>query len=994
MSLKIEDIMPREFFEAIRCILGDEPAAPNIMRLMAEIELMRKLNFEDWEDKKATEFLQTFPDSYVHKSAVERGDEATKACRVLRDAQMEEILIPIGRVYAESPDAVYRALHTATGDVFSSYMNLAYFYRSVLWPKSKVCSTHSLYEEYIETLGDLNISYLPSEGEFYRVFKTAHRYHTMEEKLRISGRATQIGKLMNDADVSKSAWDELYYNCMTYLLGKEKLVKSPVDYLDSCTGSSDPSIHALCRTGRSIANEICLKLIELKPAEYFNMAVVADGNDRVSLELGFICAYVKAYQGKRICIINPTPMLMKHLCADKKLDCMFTFSDQQHSKILKLDKKIEPYINDTCSAPVCDVAFFLPPFTTVIKHKRESNAEMNEIYYSFQHFLSFSSSSPKRVYALLPDAILSQVYEDCENKSIQYAIDTIHILPEKVDKSVPSRKCFVKFKKDSSMTAIHLKRFSIVTIDGKRGIIATDDRFRIVLLEDLKKYGNIRATWRYTHSGEGNSKRSLPGEYGFSVELSIYYNIERTGRIKAYLCMPPTDQQKKNKLARGKQIEESIATSEKISSETIPTWIETEYLKKPAVRKIVEGMYPSRQHQTLSIKLYFYLHQSDIQRNLLEEKWEAAYTILCNGIGTLILEQVVQQDMALFLEEIPQEERDLTVDVLNAIFTTAVYLRHIRRNPLEETIQKYRKERDRLREVRSLTKRNLTRAEESALVALLLELIEDNPLAIALLLRLFTGVSSRVVLALQWKDISMNKIYGFATIRIVRELSTDGMQTEDLQRKFQYRQIPIHPGLFAILRAYRDRLRENLPTRETLPKTIFVDENGSFLKVRHLTALTKKLVAKLNIPEETIILPGAETESIEMKLSLHPGDIFTSNFYSRLIDANFTDGELCYIRGTTPSDTIYAHYIQMSEMDILNILYDKLRPWQDRFFPNDVEKEVRTKKVIRANGAFILRIKNGNSGGKELRIRHPGNTNIRIVAVRKGEENNATSIEN
>ena len=149
MSLKIEDIMPHELYEAIRCILGDEPAAPNIMRLMAEIELMRKLNFEEWEDKKATEFLQTFPDSYVHKSAVARGDEATKACRVLRDAQMEEILIPIGRVYAESPDAVYRALHTATGDVFSSYMNLAYFYRSVLWSKSKVCSTHSLYEEFI-----------------------------------------------------------------------------------------------------------------------------------------------------------------------------------------------------------------------------------------------------------------------------------------------------------------------------------------------------------------------------------------------------------------------------------------------------------------------------------------------------------------------------------------------------------------------------------------------------------------------------------------------------------------------------------------------------------------------------------------------------------------------------------------------------------------------------------------------------------------------------
>ena len=984
MKMSESNYCKQELLDAIDLFLKGDLEPLRIIRLFSEAYVVRMITVENnvSEDEELYDLVSEF--NILNQSGKFTQNEM-RALRIIWEASVMELLKNIGIAYSENTGSAFSHLQESGVDTVLSFMHLQYFYRTIRWPIKFVCTTSQLYLNYKEFFAKFDLSRLLTEDQFLLVFKTASRCHPIDAKLRISARASKVWKMLEQADVDREEGIGLYIICKQYLSGKDQKVKSATEYIDKCTKYEVRGIHQLYKLKREEANAICFELAALKPVEFFNMAVLNDGNDRLKVELNFVLHYIRAYRGQKVCIINPSPDLMMKLCSVKDSNYVFSFSNPHHAEILRLDKNLHPYIYDLADMPYIDVAFYFPLFVSKKSYKHKLDAITHELFNDFLTFLGHDKT-PNRVYALLDDGTLSALLDGDDKKVCLFGVDTIHILPTKFDNSLPSKKCFVRLSRGEQSHKVTLKRYGSIVLDNRKMIVSTDDHFRRTAFQELRNSQDIRRReWKRTASEEGGQRRSIANEYRYCKELSIFYTIERDGRIKAYLCDLPDDRQKKNVLSRGRRIKETITTARNVLPEDIPFWLESKFMNKESVISAVEKMYPSNHRQTLSLKLYFYLYKKDVLQNIPEGKYDLVNSALAGTLGTLTLEEITKQNMDLFLEDVPVAEREAVTVTLDALFTTAAYYRHIPQNILEAAGFRFKqRERNRLREIGSLRKKAFTEAEEKAIVKILFGMVEENPIAIAVLLRLFTGISSRVVLALKWEDISFSNAWGFGVVRISRELSTDGTKVVDLQRKVQYRKIPIHPCIYEILQSYKTAMQSTLPADKKLPSYVFASADEIFPKVAHITSLTKKVVKMANIREETILLPGTESEGIEKSLSLHPGDIFASNFDVRLIEGNYTDGEACYLRGTTPSETIYANYIQMGTMANLNILYDKLRPWFSRYFIDETKPGIITRHERTFTGAGIVRIK--NCGGKKLSICCNGNAKIYIEPRKKEGE--------
>ena len=74
----------------------------------------------------------------------------------------------------------------------------------------------------------------------------------------------------------------------------------------------------------------------------------------------------------------------------------------------------------------------------------------------------------------------------------------------------------------------------------------------------------------------------------------------------------------------------------------------------------------------------------------------------------------------------------------------------------------------------------------------------------------------------------------------------------------------------------------------------------------------------------------------------------------------------------------------MGTLANLNILYDKLRPWFNRYFIDEAKSSIITRHERTFTGAGIVRIK--NCGGKKLSICCNGNAKIYIEPRKKEGE--------
>lgn len=950
-SIKKTDQISRiyDVRKAIFTFLGSAPSICEIMEFFAHIEVYHDIFRVCCNDSEtvyfggtaAEKFKTLFPSSPIIAHQGENVGFAD-AVHAITSCDLTQIISHIG-ILNNNVENLLCGLYKFTGDLFSTYFQISFFIRPALWISSKNYSSQEAYNQYVKTFAQIRKwNTLLSLPEFTLVLDTALEKFNHDNQSIVTAPAHQIQEQMLKTGLPKSEWMELYYNCQLFLGKTKSPISSEVDYLDACLKRKSRIICDFSFETRDAINRICKVLVQLAPVDFYNMFVIADGNDRIKLELGVLKSIILSFPGKRVGILNPSPMLMESLIKHKELNCSFAFSSPLHARILQRDSRFAPYILDKQKL-FCDVIVFLPAPITGDMYKYEPDHFISGIYEDIVH-LEKHIKNASILYALVPDVAIPGMFPLCDSKDFRYILDTIYILPEKVDRSLPAKKCLLKLSTRNKDNSILLKRLSIVHINSRPRLLPQNEAFSINW-SDLLASRSIRNVWKNATSSNSVEKRSLPQIYPFSAELTIYYTVEKTGRVKAYMCKPSTEKQKSTKLARGLRIDKSIRTTQKVAAEDIPFWLEYQYMYDPAIRTIVREMPQFKSPAILSLKMYFFLNEMSIMQNLAENKLQAVRQLLQGEIGQLTLGEATEDRLMDLLGD-NSDKKQAALEILFAIFTTAVFLRHIKKNPLEEHIATIQKKREGINEVRrALIKRVFEAKEEAELYSKLVAAAKKEPLAIALLIRLFTGISSRIVLALKWSDIIYMTNYHFAVINISRQLSHDGAKTEWLQRSVQYRKIPLVHVLFEELEKYKKRLAPNQSTY------LFSDESGAFIRPGKLASYTNKVISELGILSENIILPGDGPEEMELDLSAFSGDIFATNFRERLTELKLDEDDACYLRGVTRTTTLYNNYVEMECPEILEILYYKLMLWQNRYS----ERSVKSKST--STDSLVLRLK-------------------------------------
>ncbi len=571
----------------------------------------------------------------------------------------------------------------------------------------------------------------------------------------------------------------------------------------------------------------------------------------------------------------------------------------------------------------------------------------------------------KRVYAYIPHSYLEnaemgafKLLEKC-----RMSIFEIIIIPTAACVSTPRKKCLVKLEKDycgdiSLKNADYFDEEKLIEIPDLSHDISQSDLWKRT--ETLNRWWNILEKEECIKlSTEKYDKSSI---YQFSQEIeltySIYANKDNRYAGKAwYRELKNADTQK-----RGKRVTPIIEkglrakTEEEIINELWKVVFDERVY--PYIRLEVDKHFIQR-GKTVSLKtLWFFCkpmieHKTDYDESVMRELF-----VNDGDLGGFNAEEQTDMELITLLSDtIGIDKKDIPtryINQINLIFECAKKNKYIKMNPLADLMRSIRhRASDRQNDIRQImSKKHFTDEEEMKIFDFLCEKVTwhgneyhkyvVDGLALAALIRLFTGMATREVCALYWSDfqeIEGAKEYQFS---VVKYCEKDGKITSYSSKEIwkRFRLVPITKPLRVILLQRRDYLK-GLGYHETelaeMPiicaREIFKYEYkpNRVTKPTKVAEYCRELLKVAEIPEQMLVLPDSENEMVT-DIYKYNGDIFLSNLRMHLNhDCKFTIGESNSMIGMEGIDTFSRHYCDYGHDLIQYGMIHKMCRWSSKY---------------------------------------------------------------
>ena len=576
------------------------------------------------------------------------------------------------------------------------------------------------------------------------------------------------------------------------------------------------------------------------------------------------------------------------------------------------------------------------------------------------------------VLALIPSASIRHEALHFHQKlqSSRCIPEHILLLPSSVSKSSPRTKALFFLRKIAAEQSIgHYSVAFYESTCSSDNCLCISSKFTLVPSCIFEQKLTLSAMMKESSAPPLPPKRSrsAPNSYSFSPEISLQYTIQsdKHGAFagKAYYCESRSADNTHRQ--RGKRLTPFIEkglrakTQEDVLSklELLPF----DPRMEPYIISDLHQCYVNELH-TLSLKTIWFCCRPELQQrpayhdDLSKELFCGGTQNLSNLVPFSAKDSDFQQCMSAVFHTNWDDIPLAYWKQLDLILHYAAQSGYIYQNPVSGLMPILSTQASQTqREVRNaLTKKSFTNEEEWRMVRFLMaptkekvalrnvRRYESDSLLLAGAIRLFTGMSTREVCALTWRDFVKIPETDRYQLLISKFVDSTGTLASHMAQDdwLKFRRIPLPPLLASMLNSRRFFLEmqgadpnffADAPIIQPSKSISSAVQTAQFCTPKKVYKACKAILTAAKIPQQSLLLPGQQTDKT-VDIYRYQGDIFQSNFKYRANHAcGLTRGELCYILGNTPPDTFSRNYCDYANDLIQYATSVKLQRWTEQF---------------------------------------------------------------
>ena len=419
-------------------------------------------------------------------------------------------------------------------------------------------------------------------------------------------------------------------------------------------------------------------------------------------------------------------------------------------------------------------------------------------------------------------------------------------------------------------------------------------------------------------------KRQKPIIYRFSSELSIGYSVSQVGekfRPKFTPYAPPTARQlRENHEGHGSALCKAFSGKLYPSQDDLIGDIEHFYFSSPKIRDGIKSLSPLFVNHSCSLKTFWFLHQEHLLNDIRYDSQltEALFLVpyswdskLCSlDVCTATKDEIIPiLDNVAQAASMSDTRKCNFVKQLEVIFDLVIKdYPNIPSNPITPIIHDLQERPNTLHDTRdNMVRRSWTHAEEMRLLDFLKSDTTSPALALAALIRFYTGISVREACALVWGDYQRIPGFGIYTLTIRRTFISNNTTPAPLDTEYLYRKIPLCQPLNAAL----SKCKAAIVTEDDIDTLPIISDGNHLdtpLRPKKLIAYERTLWERLDLPELHLHVPNEE-DPIDVDINDYQGDWTRSNFRFHVQHNGHMDtDDLRYCLGVRPITTAAQHY--------------------------------------------------------------------------------------
>jgi hypothetical protein len=557
---------------------------------------------------------------------------------------------------------------------------------------------------------------------------------------------------------------------------------------------------------------------------------------------------------------------------------------------------------------------------------------------------------------LMPDQYLNDYETNSAIDRIGFFYKRIILMQTGLAESTPKKKSYVRLASLEICKTVNTAFLRSVDIKDSKRKVLRFNKYEDISHNDIKeKFNNIRQEYKFLRQSKIETKRNAPNHYSFTQELSVYYTftLQKNGRHRALVYateIPSAKQKKYNKLARGKMISGSEiylhGDSQEEIKKNIPQAILSPKIRESVSSYVISAL-TSEVVSDISLGSFWYCFEKRIFSESEGYSSKRAALMFSNNnhaISKCLLKASTVNDIKTAMTSFSQAE-NISDDSINGYWNVLDYMTRVAvklniMSPKSEVAiffsERRKKPISSSQEVRdALTKKSLTKNEEVSLINYVINKINQGSREyLGVLIRIFTGLDPDEICALKWADFdkitNMNVYYLKVFKRVDKYENMIGPRTSD-----RIRLVP----LISYITIRMKRLKTHIVKSSTddidqYPIVSYGNDFSRVVSLKHFRKISEDaLINGANISEVFISIPEKNNRNRSI-ISNYQGDLYRSNFrYSSTEVCGLSQGELSYIIGNLPLNTLSRHYCDYSSDFMLLSMFYKLDRWRALYTP-------------------------------------------------------------
>ena len=652
----------------------------------------------------------------------------------------------------------------------------------------------------------------------------------------------------------------------------------------------------------------------------------------------------------RILVVNPSPGVICALEESGYKERHYAISDVTVQKLYKLQFSDAEFCTFDSMSDIRDIDALL-----IIN--RDQKVEMASIILESLHCCKESA----KVIGLVPCAWLDNPLNGAHKAIAQNGFEVVQLLvvDPKATVSSPRKKILIVLEKGSEE---YIETTQTNFDEKTRVLYVSENAVRISADSYLQSDKTILACIKDAQRPDEHKKPiyQKAQEYKFSDEISLFYKLY-SGRKNRYAGVAYYREIKDaNQRTWGKKLSSDVEKGLRADSKEGVVGALENLVYEDALYSIIRADIKEKYidaKRTISLKgLWFYCWAYIVDLNKYDHEFVARL--------------FMNTDIAQFYPQIQSGNellhavaRSLDVDIedisykviiqIDLIFKAAIDHGILRFDPLESFVADYTKRAtERQQDVRNaLVKKHFSSNEEMTIFKAIVKprvvnrkrefSCTHNSLLLAAAIRLFTGMSIRETVALNWDDfVPIEGTEGYQ-FRITRFVDAKGRVNHHSERENwnRFRVVPSAAVLSFLLNERKRFLLDNGIDEEYLKDCPIIIENDSIERmqegktIKHckpsiVSSFCKEIIKTANIPENEVVLPDDKNDIIT-DFNRYHGDIYLSNFRHKANhEAFLTMGEINYMIGVNAPNTFSHHYSDYSHDILQNGIIQKLCRWE------------------------------------------------------------------